>query len=63
MKVGEKLVRSLIGELDAKIQRLTEDQRTGRLGPRVTRARLRFAREEYNRLAAIARSYGFQVPA
>lgn len=63
MKVGEKLVRTLIGELDAKIKLLTDAQRAGRIGPRLARYRLRFVRAEYDRLAAIARSFGFEVPA
>lgn len=58
---GEKLIRTLIAELDVRIANLHSAQFDGRLGPRTVRARLRYVHEEYDRLCVIARSYGFKV--
>lgn len=58
---GEKLVRNLIAELDARVKALHAAQADGRLGYRVVRARLRYAKHDYDKLCVIARRYGFEV--
>lgn len=61
MKPGEKLVRSLITELDGKLKAVEAGQATHRLGPRTVRARTRWLREDYDKLVVIARRWGFKV--
>lgn len=58
---GEKLVRTLIAELDDRVIELKSAQMSGRIGPLTARARLRWARQEYDRLCVVARRYGFTV--
>jgi hypothetical protein len=61
MKAGEKLVRTLIAELDERIIEIRSGQMSGRLGPRTTRARIRFAQQDYDKLVTVARRWGFKV--
>jgi hypothetical protein len=61
MKTGEKLIRTLIAELDDKIKALQAGAAVGRLGPLTVRARMRWFRQDYDKLCAIARNYGFKV--
>lgn len=61
MKTGEALVRAHIAELDEKIKTVQEGQATRRLGPRTVRARMRWLRQDYDRLVVIAHRWGFRV--
>jgi len=54
-------VRSLITELDGKLKAVEAGQATHRLGPRTVRARMRWLREDYDKLVVIARRWGFKV--
>jgi hypothetical protein len=61
MKLGEKLVRQLIAELDEKLKAVEAGQAACRLGPRTVRARMRWLRQDYDRLVGIAKRWCFQV--
>lgn len=63
MRNGEALICNLIAELQTKADALHEAQRRCTLGPRTVRARLRWLREDYDKLANVARRWGFKIPA
>ena len=61
MKPGEALVRERIAELDARIQQLDQQRALYQIGPLTFRARLRFLRQDYDRLESLAKQYGLMV--
>lgn len=60
-RTGEALVRTRIAALDVRVKALNAAQTSDKLGPRVVRARLRYARFDYEKLCVVARRYGFEV--
>ena len=60
-KKGETLVRTCIAELDAKAKDVQRGQAEGVIGPRYVRYKRRHLMHEYDKLAQIARNFGFEV--
>lgn len=61
MKPGEKLVRTLIAELNERLSALEAKTAAGAVGPRYHRYRMRWLRREYDKLETVARGWGFKV--
>ncbi len=61
MKPGEKLVRRLIAELNERVAALEGSVARGSIGSHYWRYRMRWLRRDYERLAAVARRWGFDV--
>ena len=61
MKPGEKLVRTLMSELNERLGILERDVAAGRSGSRYWRYRHRWISADYERLRKIAQRYGFDV--
>jgi hypothetical protein len=61
MKPGEKLVRTLLTELNDRLTTLEQLAAAGRIGQRYWRYRHRWISADYERLRRIAQRYGFDV--
>ena len=61
MKSGEKLVRTLLTELNDRLTTLERLAAAGRIGQRYWRYRHRWISADYERLRSIAQRYGFDV--
>ncbi len=61
MKAGEKLVRTLIAELNERLSTLEKQTAEGRIGPHYYRYRLRWLRRDYDKMESIARRWGFKT--
>ena len=61
MKPGEKLVRTLMSELNERLGILESAVAAGRIGSRYWRYRHRWISADYERLRKIANRYGFKV--
>jgi hypothetical protein len=61
MKPGEKLVRTLLTELNDRLTTLEQLAAAGRIGQRYWRYRHRWISADYERLRVIAQRYGFDV--
>jgi hypothetical protein len=61
MKPGEKLIRTLIDELNGRISVLERAVADGSIGQRYWRYRHRWITADYERLRGIAQRYGFDV--
>jgi hypothetical protein len=61
MKPGEKLVRTLMSELNERLGILERAVAAGRIGSRYWRYRHRWISADYERLREIANRYGFKV--
>jgi len=60
-KLGESLIRTMIDELAERVIALERQQESGSIGKRVAHYRLRWIRNDYNKLVTLARRYGFKV--
>ena len=61
MKPGEKLVRTMLTELNDRLTTLERLAAAGRIGSRYWRYRHRWISADYERLRKIAQRYGFDV--
>ena len=61
MKPGEKLVRTLIAELNERLSTLEKQTAEGRIGPLYHRYRLRWLHRDYDKMESIARRWGFKT--
>ena len=61
MKPGEKLVRTMLTELNDRLTTLERLASAGRIGQRYWRYRHRWISADYERLRKIAQRYGFDV--
>jgi hypothetical protein len=60
-KLQESFFRVEIKKLDERITALKAGQDSGRLGPRVVRARKRFIEKDRRKLARVMRQHGYEV--
>ena len=61
MRPGEKLVRTLLTELNDRLTTLEQLAAAGRIGQRYWRYRHRWISADYERLRSIAQRSGFDV--
>ncbi len=61
MKPGEKLVRTLIAELNERLSTLEKQAAAGRIGPLYHRYRMRWLHRDYDKMERIARQWGFKL--
>ena len=61
MKPGEKLVRTMLTELNDRLTMLERLAAAGRIGQRYWRYRHRWISADYERLRVTAQRYGFDV--
>jgi len=60
-KLVESVFRARMDKLEERMEVLAMGQTSGRLGPRVIRARVHFLEKERRALAAEMRKYGYEV--
>ena len=61
MKPGEKLIRQLIAELNTRLAELERQTAAGKISAHYHHYRLRWLREDYNKLEGIAKRCGFNT--
>lgn len=59
--LGASLIRVKLAGLNARVTELQQGVDSGRIGPRVLRARRRYILRDMDRVESIARKYGFKI--
>lgn len=57
----ESVVRAKLDTLTKRVAEIQDGQKSGRLGPRVVRTRLRFVKAERMKLVGVMRRLGWEV--